>query len=74
LRLSARYWQLDVVEVDRPVGNYVAAINTWANATATYGTWGTMAAQTWLTVMQGADPNATGANTYVDPVYGGTVL
>jgi hypothetical protein len=74
LRLSARYWQLDVVQVDRPVGAYVAALNTWAVATATYGTWATMAAQTWLTVMQGADPNATGADTFVDPVYGGTVL
>lgn len=74
LRLSARYWQLDVVTVDRPVGAYVSAINTWASVATTYGTWGTMAAQTWLTVMQGVDPNATGSNTYVNPVYGGTIL
>lgn len=74
LRMSARYWQLDVVKVDRPVGAYLAAFNTWADATATYGTWGNMANQTWLTVMQGSDPNAAASNTYVDPVYGGSVL
>lgn len=74
LRLSARYWVLDAVEVDRPTGAIISGTNTWAQATATYGTWGAMAAQTWLTVMQGADPNATGSNTYVNPLYGGTVL
>jgi hypothetical protein len=74
LRHSARYWSCEVTEVDRPVTASQAAFNSWANATATYGTWGTMAAQTWLTVMQGADPNAAGSNTFVDPVYGGTVL
>jgi hypothetical protein len=74
LRLSARYWQLDCVAVDRPTGSAAAVLNTWADATATWGTWGNMATVTWLTVMQGIDPNASGANTYVDPVYGGTVL
>jgi hypothetical protein len=74
LRMSARYWQLDVVEVDRPIGAYISALNTWAVATSIYNTWGTMAAQPWLTVMQGADPNATGSDLFVDPVYGGTVI
>lgn len=74
LRHSARYWQLDVTTVDRPTTAAQAQFNTWADATATYGTWGAMAAVTWLTVMQGSDPDAGGSNTYADPVYGGAIL
>jgi hypothetical protein len=74
LRHSARRWSVDIAEVDRPVYASQGFSNSWATATATYGTWGTMSAQTWLTVMQGTDPNSAGANTFVNPVYGGTVL
>lgn len=74
LRDSTRYWQVDVTVVDRPTGISQGLSNTYTVALATYPTYAAMAGATYFNVLAGVDPNSVGANTFVNPIYGGTVL
>jgi hypothetical protein len=71
---TTRYWALDFTVVTRPKVTSMGFSNSFQDALNSYPTFNDWAAVTFLTILQGQDPNAVGSQTYVNPLYGGTVL